>query len=244
MACFKAASTRPPTAPSATARPRLPGSPPKKATELAQQLPHSRREGGVSFASMGESRPLRRAQRRSSTRSCNLSGVLTRDWRSVEQDRSTPSCTEDGKKWRSRAQTRVGEHSPPGQIFVATASRGVPTHGTCLITTFSTHRLHLQHGHIFGPSCDAPPTALAAAEVALAAALAAGAAVGRSEPMLIKGIRPAHNERAANTASGAAGRERAEGREHARTRPSAPLTAARAAQPAGRALLALEGTRT
>jgi hypothetical protein len=62
--------------------------------------------------------------------------------------------------------------------------------------------------------------------------------------MLIESIWPALNERAANKASGAAGRGWAEGREHAWTRPSAPLTAARAAQPAGRALLALEGTRT
>jgi hypothetical protein len=99
MACFEAALPRPPAAPSATARPRLPGSPPKKATARAQRLPQPRREERAFFASTGESNTLPRAHRRSSALSCILSAVLTHDWRNVPQDRSTPFCTEDGKKW-------------------------------------------------------------------------------------------------------------------------------------------------
>ena len=60
--------------------------------------------------------------------------------------------------------------------------------------------------------------------------------------MLIKSIRPARNERAANTASGAAGRGRAEGREHARTRLGAPSVAQSGHPPGSGAPLALEGT--
>jgi hypothetical protein len=69
-------------------------------------------------------------------------------------------------------------------MFVPTASRSVPTHGRCLVTTFSTHRVHLQRGRIFGLSCDATPTALAARETALALVFAADKAASKLEMVL------------------------------------------------------------
>ena len=60
--------------------------------------------------------------------------------------------------------------------------------------------------------------------------------------MLIKCIRPAHGGEAPNEASEAAGRGPAEGREHARTRPSVPAAAQSGYPPGGGSPLALEGT--
>ena len=60
--------------------------------------------------------------------------------------------------------------------------------------------------------------------------------------MLIKCIRPAHGGEAPNEVSEAAGRGPAEGREHARTRPSVPAAAQSGYPPGGGSPLALEGT--